>query len=60
MTEHQTETAMIYFECQTCLCTALCVDTATARLAWHDHMENHVLTSNYRAWTWTVVQLDLG
>lgn len=50
---------MIHLSCDTCGITATCVATPAADLAWLDHMETHAVKDGYRAWTWTVVQLDV-
>jgi len=50
---------MVHFECSTCGVSATCVLNTSAEVAWYDHMANHALVDNFRAWTWEVVPLPL-
>jgi hypothetical protein len=59
MTEHPITTAMIHYECGVCHIAATCVANGSAELAWFDHMATHAVETDYRAWTWSVLQLDL-
>lgn len=59
MTETGRETAMVHYECSTCGMAATCVVTPSAELAWLDHMDTHALPRNYRAWTWSALELPL-
>ena len=60
MTEHPVTTSMIHYACDTCGMSATCVANGAAEVAWFDHMATHAVRDNFRAWTWSVLQLDLA
>lgn len=60
MRHSEAETAMIHYECGVCSMSATLVDTPAGNLAWHDHMATHAVSTDYRAWTWTAVQLPFA
>lgn len=53
------ETHLVRFECGNCEMVATVIDTHTGRRAWADHMDTHSWSTNYRCWTWSVIELPL-
>lgn len=58
MESDQLSTEMIRYECDACTMTATVVVTPSSSMAWLHHMESHDRLSTYRAWTWTVHQMN--
>jgi hypothetical protein len=53
-------TEMIHYQCGVCDMVATVVSSPVSTLAWHEHMLCHARMQNFRSWTWTVEQMDLG
>jgi hypothetical protein len=51
---------MVRYECGVCAMVATCVVTPASELAWLDHMARHADPSDYRGWTWAVLELPSG
>jgi hypothetical protein len=50
-------TPMIYYVCDVCAMTAMCVHNNPSDLAWLDHMSLHAAQDAFRCYSWTVHQL---